>query len=104
VHYTAATCDPDEFMRQKYTLRPYLYGRKTELFIVLTMYNEDEVLFVRTMNAVIKNVAFLCGRTRSKMWGLRCLRWSLQGQPAYPQGPQLDGLLPRGYCQGQRRW
>jgi chitin synthase len=33
------------------------------------MYNEDEVLFVRTMNAVIKNIAFLCSRTRSKMWG-----------------------------------
>lgn len=38
-------------MRQKYSLRPYLYGRQTELFIVMTMYNEDEVLFVRTMNA-----------------------------------------------------
>jgi chitin synthase len=69
MRYTAATCDPDEFMRSKYTLRPYLYGRKTELFIVMTMYNEDEVLFVRTMNAVIKNVAFLCGRTKSKTWG-----------------------------------
>jgi chitin synthase len=56
-------------VRNKYSLRPYLYGRHTELFIVLTMYNEDEVLFVRTMNAVIKNIAFLCSRTRSKMWG-----------------------------------
>jgi chitin synthase len=51
MRYTAATCDPDEFMRSKYSLRPYLYGRHTELFIVMTMYNEDEVLFVRTMNA-----------------------------------------------------
>ncbi|KAA1467769.1 glycosyltransferase family 2 protein [Dentipellis sp. KUC8613] len=69
MRYTAATCDPDEFMRRKYTLRPYLYGRQTELFIVMTMYNEDEVLFVRTMNSVIKNVAHLCSRTRSKTWG-----------------------------------
>lgn len=69
MRYTAATCDPDEFMRQKYSLRPYLYGRKTELFIVMTMYNEDEVLFTRTMNAVIKNVTHLCGRSRSKTWG-----------------------------------
>ncbi|KAJ7597358.1 chitin synthase [Mycena floridula] len=68
MRYTAATCDPDDFMRQ-YTLRPYLYGRHTELFIVMTMYNEDEVLFVKTMNAVIKNIAHLCGRSRSKMWG-----------------------------------
>ena len=51
MRYTAATCDPDEFMRKKYSLRPYLYGRHTELFIVMTMYNEDEVLFVKTMNA-----------------------------------------------------
>jgi chitin synthase len=68
MRYTAATCDPDDFMRSKYSLRPYLLGRHTELFIVMTMcvirglkmlmlinemnrYNEDEVLFVKTMNA-----------------------------------------------------
>jgi chitin synthase len=51
MRYTAATCDPDDFMASKYTLRPYLYGRHTELFVVMTMYNEDEVLFCRTMNA-----------------------------------------------------
>lgn len=33
MRYTAATCDPDEFMRNKFTLRPYLYGRQTELFV-----------------------------------------------------------------------
>jgi chitin synthase len=33
VRYTACTCDPDEFMRNKYTLRQYLWGRKTELFV-----------------------------------------------------------------------
>lgn len=69
MRYTAATCDPDDFMRSRYTLRPYLMGRQTELFIVMTMYNEDEVLFVKTMNAVIKNVAHLCTRNRSKTWG-----------------------------------
>lgn len=69
MRYTAATCDPDDFMASRYSLRPYLYGRHTELFIVMTMYNEDEVLFVKTMNAVIKNIAHLCGRNRSKMWG-----------------------------------
>ena len=51
MRYTAATCDPDDFMSSRYSLRPYLMGRKTELFIVMTMYNEDEVLFVKTMNA-----------------------------------------------------
>jgi chitin synthase len=33
MRYTAATCDPDDFMRNKFTLRPYLYGRQTELFV-----------------------------------------------------------------------
>lgn len=51
MRYTAATCDPDEFLRSKYSLRPFLYGRRTELFIVMTMYNEDEILFTKTMNA-----------------------------------------------------
>ncbi|KIK70522.1 glycosyltransferase family 2 protein [Collybiopsis luxurians FD-317 M1] len=69
MRYTAATCDPDDFMKSRYSLRPYLYGRQTELFIVMTMYNEDEVLFTKTMNAVLKNVAHLCGRSRSKTWG-----------------------------------
>jgi chitin synthase len=69
MRYTAATCDPDHFMASKYSLRPYLYGRHTEIFIVMTMYNEDEVLFVKTMNAVIKNIAHLCSRSRSKTWG-----------------------------------
>ncbi|KAF9531863.1 glycosyltransferase family 2 protein [Crepidotus variabilis] len=69
MRYTAATCDPDQFMSSRYSLRQYLWGRQTELFIVMTMYNEDEVLFVKTMNAVIKNVAHLCSRNRSKMWG-----------------------------------
>ena len=51
MRYTAATCDPDEFMASRYSLRQYLYKCETELFIVMTMYNEDEVLFVKTMNA-----------------------------------------------------
>ncbi|KAF5385268.1 hypothetical protein D9615_001155 [Tricholomella constricta] len=69
MRYTAATCDPDDFMSSRYSLRPYLMGRQTELFIVMTMYNEDEILFVKTMNAVIKNVAHLCSRNKSKTWG-----------------------------------
>ncbi|KAJ2809660.1 hypothetical protein H4S07_003128, partial [Coemansia furcata] len=36
MRYTAATCDPNHFVNEKYTLRPVLLGRKTELFIVLT--------------------------------------------------------------------
>lgn len=37
MRYSAATCDPDDFMRKKFSLRPYLYGRKTELFVSPTL-------------------------------------------------------------------
>lgn len=37
--------------------------------IVVTMYNEDEVLFCRTMTSVIKNVQHLVSKNRSKTWG-----------------------------------
>jgi len=34
MRYSAATCDPDDFMKSKFSLRPYLYGnRRTELFV-----------------------------------------------------------------------
>lgn len=39
LRYTAATCEPDEFQAKGFTLRPKIYNRETELFIVMTMYN-----------------------------------------------------------------
>lgn len=70
MRYTGATCDPKDFGAEGYTLRQQLLERKTELFIVLTMYNEDEVLFARTMHGVMKNIAHLCTRDRSRTWGV----------------------------------
>ncbi|CAI2172762.1 20236_t:CDS:2 [Funneliformis geosporum] len=71
VRYTACTCDPDEFQENKYTLRQELHEtkRQTELFIVTTMYNEDEKLFARTFQGVVKNIHRLCKRERSRIWG-----------------------------------
>lgn len=37
--------------------------------IVITLYNENEVLFCRTMHGVMKNVAQLCKRQKSQTWG-----------------------------------
>ncbi|KAG8768582.1 Chitin synthase, class 1 [Ceratobasidium sp. 428] len=70
MRYTAATCDPNDFMEENYTLRQRLYDppRRTELFIVMTMYNEDEELFTRTMHGVMQNIKHLCTRERSKTW------------------------------------
>ncbi|KAF5366053.1 hypothetical protein D9758_006603 [Tetrapyrgos nigripes] len=71
MRYSAATCDPNDFKDSGFTLRQVHYDppRRTELFIVMTMYNEDEELFCRTMQGVMKNVAHLCKRDRSKTWG-----------------------------------
>ncbi len=71
MRYSAATCDPNDFKDEGFTLRQVLYDppRRTELFIVMTMYNEDEELFCRTMHGVMKNIAHLCKRDRSKTWG-----------------------------------
>ncbi|KAJ8609522.1 hypothetical protein MRB53_039080 [Persea americana] len=69
VKYTACTCDPDEFAREGFTLRQVGLGRHTELLITLTMYNENELLFTRTLHGVVKNIAHLCSRTKSRTWG-----------------------------------
>ena len=71
MRYSAATCDPNNFKDEGFTLRQVHYDppRRTELFIVMTMYNEEEDLFCRTMHGVIKNIAHLCKRDRSKTWG-----------------------------------
>ncbi|KAL0956300.1 hypothetical protein HGRIS_002457 [Hohenbuehelia grisea] len=69
MRYTAVTCDPDDFHKNGFFLRQNLYQRKTELFIVITMYNEDEILFCRTMYGVMRNIAHLCSRKNSQTWG-----------------------------------
>ncbi|KAF2095734.1 hypothetical protein NA57DRAFT_44149 [Rhizodiscina lignyota] len=71
MRYSAATCDPSKFYEERFTLRQRLFAkpRHTELFIVITMYNEDDVLFARTMMGVIKNIEYMNSRTSSKTWG-----------------------------------
>ncbi|KAJ3139142.1 Chitin synthase, class 1 [Geranomyces variabilis] len=71
VRYTAVTCDPNEFGQPSagYMLRPKLYNRQTELFIVMTMYNEGEDLFAKTMTSVQKNIAYLCSPNCPVSWG-----------------------------------
>ena len=71
MRYSAATCDPSDFYSERFTLRQKLFAkpRHTELFIVITMYNEEDELFARTMIGVIKNIEFMNSRTNSKTWG-----------------------------------
>ncbi|KAF9050038.1 glycosyltransferase family 2 protein [Panaeolus papilionaceus] len=67
--YTAVTCDPDDFEKKGFFLRQNEMGRRTELFIVITMYNEDEILFCRTLYGVMRNISHLCTRKNSQTWG-----------------------------------
>lgn len=68
VKYTAVTCTPNEFIENGYYLRPYTHERKTKIMIVMTMYNENERLFLKTITAISKNIANFC--RKKKEWGL----------------------------------
>lgn len=71
MRYTAVTCDPDDFTVQGYKLRQNIgtTARETELFVCVTMYNEDEINFTRTMHGIMRNVSHFCSRKKSRTWG-----------------------------------
>ncbi|KAF2489251.1 putative chitin synthase [Lophium mytilinum] len=69
MRYTAVTCDPDDFVTRGYKLRQNIDSRETELFICITMYNENEIDFTRTMHGVMRNISHFCSRTKSRTWG-----------------------------------
>jgi chitin synthase len=125
MRYSAVTCDPDDFIRSKYTLRPFLYRRETCMAIVATMYNEDEILFDRTWSSIVKNLAHFNSRSRSKTWGadswkkvvvvivsdgapraacsaptaVQCACRSQEDSPKDEAHALAHGLLPRGSVQ-----
>ncbi|CAG8456362.1 2030_t:CDS:2 [Gigaspora margarita] len=65
VRYIAITCDTDNFVKKKYTIRQK--KNSTEIMIVITMYNENYTHFIKTMSSVIKNVEYICSK-KSKTW------------------------------------
>lgn len=73
MRYSAATCDPNHFAENNFTLRQMCFKqtRETEILICVTIYNEDDVLLGRTLEGVFKNIKHLVMRsnTRSKVWG-----------------------------------
>ncbi|KAF1913433.1 FAD binding domain-containing protein [Ampelomyces quisqualis] len=70
MRYTAVTCDPDDFVDRGYQLRQNIgTARETELFICITMYNENEIDFTRTMHGVMQNISHFCSRMKSRTWG-----------------------------------
>ncbi|KAH9893010.1 glycosyltransferase family 2 protein [Xylariomycetidae sp. FL2044] len=76
MRYTAATCDPNDFtLLNGYDLRPRMYNRHTELLIAITYYNEDKVLFARTMHGVMRNIRDIVNLRKSKFWNKNGLPW-----------------------------
>ena len=69
MRYTAVTCSPDDFPAKGYVLRQQELRRITEVFIVVTMYNEDDYLFCKSMQSLMKGIAYLTNRSRSETWG-----------------------------------
>ncbi|KAI2474524.1 Glycosyltransferase family 2 protein (mitochondrion) [Pyrenophora tritici-repentis] len=69
MRYSAATCDPADFDAERFTLRQKLFAkpRHTELFIVITMYNEEDEL--------------RGARTREEDRSLRRKRWPCKINP-----------------------
>lgn len=71
MRYTAVTCDPDDFCLRGYKLRQNIGStmRETELLICVTMYNENEIDFTRTMHGIMRNISHFCSRSKSRTWG-----------------------------------
>ncbi|KAJ9299254.1 CAZyme family GT2 [Paecilomyces variotii] len=71
MRYTAVTCDPDDFTLRGYKLRQQIgsTARETELLICVTMYNENEIDFTRTMHGIMRNISHFCSRSKSRTWG-----------------------------------
>ncbi|KAG7528792.1 hypothetical protein FFLO_05933 [Filobasidium floriforme] len=69
MRYSAVTCDPDDFTKANgWSLRTSDYGRETELLIAVTSYNEDKILYARTLHALMLNIRDICNTKVSKFW------------------------------------
>ncbi|CAG8831676.1 5353_t:CDS:2, partial [Cetraspora pellucida] len=71
MRYTACTSKPDYFKQENFTLRQVGYEpmRQTELFFLITVNDEDEILLSSTLHRIIENIACLCSLTESPTWG-----------------------------------
>ncbi|KAJ3417009.1 Chitin synthase, class 2 [Chytridiales sp. JEL 0842] len=72
MRYTGVTCDPNDFKSRGYNLRPSSFKRDIELFVVVTMYNEDLESFNRTIWSLAKNINYLCSVNK---WGWDSDAW-----------------------------
>jgi chitin synthase len=59
-----------ESFPDRYQLRQRIFKRDIKIALVITMYNENEKLFIKSMHAVQRNIAFLCNQRSCRFsWG-----------------------------------
>jgi chitin synthase len=70
--YTALTETPDDFgdsARVNGALRQNILNRDIELFVIITLYNEDDTQLLKTLRAVFESIAYLCHPKTPRSWG-----------------------------------
>ena len=88
--YTAVTCDPDEFETSGFSLRQNENGRKTEVFIAITMYNVGPLLIL--MRIQTESLLTLCRKMRFCFVGQSTV--SCGTLPIYARGKTLKPGVP----------
>ncbi|GAA5894934.1 hypothetical protein JCM6882_008248 [Rhodosporidiobolus microsporus] len=63
MRYTAVTCDADHFQQEGFTLRQA--QRDTELFIVVTIYEETADLLLRTIYGIQRCIKHICTKQKA---------------------------------------
>ncbi|ANZ74738.1 BA75_01139T0 [Komagataella pastoris] len=71
MRYQAVTCDPKFFSQNNFTLRQECYQqpRTTEIMIVVTMYNENDILLARTLKGIFRNIKYMEKMKHHGIWG-----------------------------------
>ena len=118
--YTAVTCDPDDFEKKGFFLRQNESGRRTELFIVITMYNVcfissslyflshhhiRKTKFYSVGLCMVSCVIFhTCVRERTLKHGVPMLGKRYLDSSARPKPNLYIISLPSGCCLYSSRW
>ncbi|RIB17716.1 Glycosyltransferase Family 2 protein, partial [Gigaspora rosea] len=68
LRYTACTSKPETFKEKNFILRQTNYNKETELFIMINMYDDNEILLSYTLDEIMENIAYLCSLNDSP-WG-----------------------------------
>ncbi|CAG8519931.1 23372_t:CDS:2 [Dentiscutata erythropus] len=69
LRYTACTSKPETFRENNFILRQIEYKRETELFIMINMCDDNEILLSYTLDGIMENIAYLCSLRDSPTWG-----------------------------------